>query len=166
MEHSLPSNLICGQGCSWDFDPAVITSRVLGLHAYIPNPGLWGVGDWAQCWCMRSVYSPSVASQPAAGSVTYRWHIASLHAISSVSYKAGWLSHRGLQVLQRSKPESDTLGLYGELWRRGTLLSMTHLGEEEFRFLWSTSGRWEWGESGRIACSWFSNCRVHNTVEH
>lgn len=59
---------------------------------------------------------------------------------SSVSYKAGWLSHRGLQVLQRSKSESDSLRLYDELSRRGTLLSMTHL-REEFCFLRSTSAR-------------------------
>lgn len=59
---------------------------------------------------------------------------------SSVGYKAGWLSHKGLQVLQRSKSESDSLRLYDELWRRGTLFSMTHL-REAFCFLWSTSGR-------------------------
>lgn len=99
-------------------------------------------GNWAQCWCMRSVYSTKgSASQPVARSVKYRSLIASLHAISSVSYKAGWLSHRGLQVLQRSKSESDSLRLYDALWRRGTLLSMTHLREEECCFLWSTSGR-------------------------
>lgn len=59
---------------------------------------------------------------------------------SSVSYKAGWLSHMGLQVLQRSKSERDSLRLYDELSRRGTLLSMTHL-REKFCFLRSTSGR-------------------------
>lgn len=128
MEHSLPSNLICGQGCPWNFDSAAIISWVLGLQAYATNCGLWGVGDWAQSWCMRRECSTNGAvPQSATRSITYRSLIASLYAIL-------------LSVIRQGGCHTGVIRYFRGACQRVTVPGfMMSFGGEELCFLWPTS---------------------------